>query len=152
VANIQPQKQSRLRNLVKFLVAVLVLVLLWAFFNDSTYNLLKKKLVKNSDRYMEMYAYTKSKPAFMQKYFILQGNDAAKTFFKKEVAFTDESSLDKIQCSDEEILLIYEKPSQKISEFVKKREGEEIIFNQGTNIEFFIAKVRSTKESCSVGG
>lgn len=144
------QAQNRIKNLAKFLAAVLVLVILWAFFNDSTYNLIKKGLVKNADKYIEMYAYTKSKPSFTDKYFIVQGNDTAKSFFKKEINIVSESDLDSVKCSEGETILIYEKPSQKINEFVKGKGGEELTLNKGTDIEFYIAKIKGSTESCNV--
>ncbi len=146
------EKQNRIKNIVKLLLAVLVLLVLWAFINDSTYNTIKKPFVKNSDKYMEMYAYTKSKPSFTNKYFIVQGNDTAKSFFRDEVNTVSENDLDNIECSEGETLLIYEKPSDKISDFVKKKEGEVLALNKNTAIEFYVARISGSGESCNVGG
>lgn len=147
MANIQ--RGNKTKNLVKFLVAALVLVILWAFFNDSTYNTIKKGFVKNADKYLEMYAYTKSKPSFTDKYFIVQGNEAAKSFFKKEVNVVDEGGLNSVKCSGSETVLLYEKPSRKISDFVRGKGGEELVLNRGTDIEFYIAKIKVSAESCN---
>ncbi|MEK7447536.1 MAG: hypothetical protein AAB632_01950 [Patescibacteria group bacterium] len=151
MANTQAQKQNKIKNLVKFLVAIMVLILLWAFFNDSTYNIVKKEFVKNADKYTEMYAYTKSKPAFNEKYFIVQENKQAESFFRKEVKAIDEGDIDNISCSKDEIIILYEKPSQKISEYIQKKEGEALVLNKGTDIEFYAAKVKGSTESCSLG-
>lgn len=146
------QAQNKIKNLAKFLVAIMVLMFLYAFFNDSTYNLIKKKFVHNADKYTEMYAYSKSKPAFFEKYFVIQGNETAKSFFKKEIKMTKEDDLNNIPCSKEETILIYEKPSQKISDFIQKKDGEEMALNKGTDIEFYVAKIKKSTESCNVGG
>lgn len=151
VANIQGKNKTA-KNLVKFLLAVMVLIFLWVFFNDSTYNVIKKKFVKNADKYTEMYAYTKSKPAFLEKYFIVQDNKQAESFFRKEVKTVGEKDIGDISCSKEEIILLYEKPSTNISEFVQKKGGEELMLNKGTDIEFYAAKIKNTTESCNVGG
>jgi len=151
VANTQAQNKT-IKNLVKFFTAILVLILMWSFFNDSTYNLFKRHFVKNADKYIEMYAYTKSKPAFTEKYFVLQGNDKAKSFFRDEVSFTDEENLEKIKCSKDELILIYEKPSTKVNDFIQKKGGEELVLNKGTDIEFYVAKIQGSPESCKVGG
>jgi len=151
VANTQPQKQNKRKNPAKFLLAVMVLIALWAFFNDSTYNIIKKQFVKNTDKYTEMYAYTKSKPTFFEKYFIVQDNEAAKSFLRKEVKFVEEKDIENISCSNEETVILYEKPSLKISEFVQKKGGEELVLNKGTDIEFYAAKIKKSAESCNAG-
>ena len=149
MANIQAENK-KLKNLVKSLLAVMVLITLWVFFNDTTYNIVKKAFVKNADKYTEMYAYMKSRPSFVEKYFVLQGNDTAKSFFHKEASFTDEDNLDGVKCSKEETILIYEKTNQKISDFVRKKDGEIFTLNQGTDIEFYAAKIKSSAESCEI--
>ncbi len=150
MANTHPQNKGQ--NLVKLFLAFLVLILVFVFFNDSAYNLIKQKLIKNGDKYAEIYAYAKSKPDSENKYFILQGNDLSKIFLKNEVKTIDENHLSNINCSQGETLLIYEKPSQKIDAFVKKENGNEVILNQGTKIEFFAANIKGSPGSCKVGG
>lgn len=140
------------KNLFKFSLALLVLVVTVILLNSSTYNIIKKHFVKNSDKYLEMYAYTKSKPNKTEKYFIIQGNKSAESFFGKEVKAVEENNLGSINCSNAEIVLVYERPSDTIKKFVNKRQGEEIILNRGTNIEFQAAKIKNTSQSCKVGG
>lgn len=151
MANTQEQNK-KIKNLVKFLLAVMVLILIWAFFNDSTYNVVKRQFVKNADKYIEMYAYIKSKPAFNEKYFIVQNNKQAESFLRKEAKAVEEKNIDSISCSKDETILLYEKPSQKISEYIQKKGGEELMLNKGTDIEFYAAKVKGSTESCNVGG
>lgn len=152
MANTQQQKQNNLKNIAKFFLAVIVLIALYIFFNDSTYNIIKKQFVKNAEKYTEMYAYSKSKPTTNEKYFIIQDNETAKSFFRKEVKVTNENDLNNIPCSKEETILLYEKPSQKISDFIRKKSGEEIVLNKGTEIEFYAAKIKQSAESCNIGG
>lgn len=153
MANTEAAKQNKkLKDIAKLFLAIVVLIALYVFFNDSTYNIVKKPFVRNAEKYTEMYAYTKSKPAFYEKYFVLQGNDTAKTFFRKEVRVTNENDLSSIPCSKEETILIYEKPNEKITEFVQKKGGEEMALNQGTEIEFYVARIKKSAESCNVGG
>lgn len=151
MANTQT-KNKKIKNAVKFCLAVFILFSLWVFFNDSTYNLIKKQFVKNSDKYTEMYAYSKSRPSFLDKYFIVQGNAVAESFFKKEVNIVNGDDLSSIKCSNEEIVLLYEKPDTKISDFIKKMKGEELTLNKGTNIEFYVGKIKSLGKSCNIGG
>jgi hypothetical protein len=99
-----------------------------------------------------MYAYTKSKPVFFDKYFIIQENKEAKSFFKKEVNVVEEKDIENISCSNDEIIILFEKPSQMISDYIQKKGGEEMVLNQGTDIEFHAVKIENTTESCNVGG
>lgn len=146
------KKQSRLKNVFLFLLAVLVLFVLWIFINDSTYNLIKSYFVKNSDKYTEMYAYTKSRPASTEKYFVVQGNEEAKSFFRSEVNTANESGLNDIKCTDKETYLIYEKPSDTISRFAKEKKGEELTLNKDMDIEFYVIKFKSNADFCNMGG
>lgn len=143
--------QNKIKDLSKLLFAILVLVMLWALFNDSTYNAIKRLLIKNGDKYTEMYAYSNSKPAYMDKYFIKQGNESAKSFFEDSVNVIDEDALSNVKCSKEDIVLVYEKRSDKVSAYIKGKNGEELKINPGTNIEFYVGIIKSPG-SCEVGG
>lgn len=146
-----PKANKNPRNLFKFILAILVLVSLVIFLNDSTYNVIKKYFVKNSDKYLEMYAYTKSR-SNTEKYFIIQENSSAKSFFGKDVKTIEEKDIKNINCSNSDIILVYEKKSGVIGDFLKKREGQEIVLNRGTSIEFYSSKISKSLESCKVGG
>jgi len=146
------KKQSKIKNIALFLLAVLVLFVLWLFINDSTYNLIKGYFVKNSDKYTEMYAYAKSRPGSSEKYFVVQGNEEAKSFFRNEAAIISEDSLGNIKCSGSDTYLIYEKPSDAINKLSKEKGGEELSLNKGMDIEFYVIKFKGNADSCNLGG
>ena len=146
------KKQNKIKNILKVLTAFTVLVFLWIFINDSTYNIIKKPFIKNSDKYIEMYAYTKTKPSFTNKYFIVQENDSAKSFFRGEAKFVSENNLNTIDCSEEDAYILYEKPSDKINNFVLQKGGETFTLNQGMNVEFYAVKLnKENADSCNLG-
>lgn len=144
------QAQNKVKNLSKFLLALLVIFILWALFNDSTYNALKRRVTKDGEKYTEMYAYSLTKGSGTEKYFVKQDNSGALSFFEN-INVIDEDALNSIKCSKEEIILIYEERSEKISEYIKERAGEELRLNPETNIEFYVGKIINSSESCQVG-
>ncbi len=143
--------QNKTKNLIKFLLAVFVLVLVFVFFDNSTYNMFKQKLLKNGAKYSEMYAYVRTKPSSDHLYFIVQNNSSAKSFFENKVHFINEDNLKSLNCSNGQTILIYEKSDNTIKAFIQKNNGQGMTLNQGTNIEFYSVTIEGST-SCKVGG
>ncbi len=143
------KQDSKGKNIFKLSLAVLVLVLLGIFLYPGTYNVIKKHFVKNSGKYLEMDAYAKSKP-LDKKYFVLQGNDVAKSFVEDQANFVNETGLKSLNCPSQEMMLIYEKPTKNINDYVKKEGGEVFTLNPNTNIQFFAAIIKSKGGACKI--
>ena len=137
------------KNLFKLGLAILVLVFLGLFLRPETYTLLKKQFVKNSNKYIEMYAYAQSRP-LDKKYFVLQGNDVAKSFFRDQVSFVNEDGLKNLSCTSRKTVILYEKSTSKVQNFIKKEGGTELTLNSGTDIKFYAAIVKNKGGTCKI--
>lgn len=142
--------KNKLTDRKKLGLSIIVLVLAVILFNPTTYNMIKKQFVKNSSRYIEMIAYSKAQDSFSKKYFIVQENDFAKSFFEGKMDIVSEDELCNITGGDKDIILIYEKQTEKVDKFVKENSGQELILNSGTDIEFRSAKIKRVNETCNV--
>jgi len=147
----QKSKGKIVKN-YKFLAALGILAFFVVFSTSYIQDPLNLVFNKNAKIYTEMYAYAKTKSKFADKYFVLQGNKGALSFFHDEVEAVEEDDLENVCSGNDTALLIYEKDSEKIRNFVQKKNGANIIWNSGTEIQFYTANIKGLEKSCHVGG
>lgn len=136
-------------NLIKVISASLIVIIFILFMNDGFYNSLKALFVENSKLYVEITAYGKAKAGIPQRFFVIQDKPEVGALVDSQWQAVEDEKLSEMPCPEEETIIAYEKLSPEISEFSRKYQGENLVLNQGTDLEFFITKIEG-RESCQI--
>lgn len=135
-----------------FLIALGIITFFVIFSTGYVQNPLNRAFNKNAKKYTEMYAYMKTKLGVADTYFIVQGNKGAISFFRDEATPVEEDDLVNVCYGSDIAVLVYEKDSRAIRDFVQKKNGTNITLNNGTDIQFYVANIKGLEKSCRVGG
>lgn len=136
-------------NLIKLASAGLIVIIFGLFMNDGFYNSWRALFVENSKLYTEITAYGKAKTGISQRYFVIQNRPEVGTLVDSQWKLINEAELSEIPCSEGETMIAYEEPSPAIETISRQHQGEDLVLNQGTELEFFITKIKG-RESCQI--
>ena len=142
---------ERLKRISKVLTSLTILMLLYIFINNNTYNFIKSLYIPNWQKYVEIKAYISIQPKDIEKYFIVQDNDYVKSYLAGVSTIKSSNEIVSREPTDGSIWL-FARPDEAIIKKAAASNADITALNSGQNIEFYVARFTSVPKSCRVGG